>query len=129
MGSEEEPKESSVEKVKTEARPGSQSKGFCKKVEKEIALDMSRVDLGVADTPCVPKSSSRFLQDWRRLRTVVNRSKYLRQFKEEDYRVVFKNSLEGALLEEMVMVLEQLVNRGDNPEIIIRQASVRAYMR
>ena len=33
----------------------------------------------------------------------------------------------GALLEEMVMVLEQLVNRGDNPEIIIRQASVRAY--
>ena len=23
------------------------------------------------------------------------RSKYLRQFKEEDYRVVFKNSLEG----------------------------------
>ena len=72
------------------------------------------------------------------------RSKYLRQFKEEDYRVVFKNSLEGrtaylwgknhesgpgALLEEMVMVLEQLVNRGDNPEIIIRQASVRAYMK
>merc|ERR1719447_433782 len=106
-----------VKDVKT----GSQSKGFCKKVEKEIALDMSRVDLGVADTPCVPKSSSRFLQDWRRLRTVVNRSKYLRQFKEEDYRVVFKNSLEGALLEEMVMVLEQLVNRGDNPEIIIRQ--------
>ena len=35
----------------------------------------------------------------------------------------------GALLEEMVMVLEQLVNRGDNPEIIIRQASVRAYMK
>merc|ERR1712013_241273 len=104
-----------------EVKTGSQSKGFCKKVEKEIALDMSRVDLGVADTPCVPKSSSRFLQDWRRLRTVVNRSKYLRQFKEEDYRVVFKNSLEGALLEEMVMVLEQLVNRGDNPEIIIRQ--------
>merc|ERR1719500_1748284 len=33
--SEEEPKVSSVEKVKTEARPGSQSKGFCKKVEKE----------------------------------------------------------------------------------------------
>jgi len=104
-----------------EVKTGSQSKGFCKKVEKEIALDMSRVDLGVADTPCVPKSSSRFLQDWRRLRTVVNRSKYLRQFKEEDYRVVFKNSLEGALLEEMVMVLEQLVNRGDNPEIVIRQ--------
>ena len=56
-----------------EVKSGSQSKGFCKKVEKEIALDMSRVDLGVADTPCVPKSSSRFLQDWRRLRTVVNR--------------------------------------------------------
>ena len=71
--SEEEPKVSSVEEVKTEARPGSQSKGFCRKVEKEISLDMSRVDLGVVDTPCVPKSSSRFLQDWRRLRTVVNR--------------------------------------------------------
>ena len=64
------------------------------------------------------------------------RSKYLRQFKEEDYRVVFKSSLEGelkevrqrfnfptgALLEELVAVLEQLVNRGDNPEIVIRQA-------
>merc|ERR1712130_407804 len=114
--SEEEPKASSVE-----AKPGSQSKGFCRKVEKEISLDMSRVDLGVMETPCVPKSSSRFLQDWRRLRTVVNRSKYLRQFKEEDYKVVFKSSLEGALLEELVAVLEHLVNRGDNPEIVIRQ--------
>ena len=95
--SEEEPKASSVEKVKTEAKPESQSKGFCRKVEKEISLDMSRVDLGVVDTPCVPKSSSRFLQDWRRLRTVVNRSKYLRQFREEDYKVVFKSSLEGEL--------------------------------
>ena len=28
----------------------------------------------------------------------------------------------GALLEELVAVLEQLVNRGDNPEIVIRQA-------
>ena len=27
------------------------------------------------------------------------RSKYLRQFKEEDYRVVFKSSLEGELKE------------------------------
>ena len=26
---------------------------------------------------------------------LIFRSKYLRQFKEEDYRVVFKNSLEG----------------------------------
>ena len=66
----------------------------------------------------------------------MHRSKYLRQFKEEDYRVVFKSSLEGelkevrqrfnfptgALLEELVAVLEQLVNRGDNPEIVIRQA-------
>ena len=29
----------------------------------------------------------------------------------------------GALLEELVAVLEHLVNRGDNPEIVIRQAS------
>ena len=70
--SEEEPKASSVE-----AKPGSQSKGFCRKVEKEISLDMSRVDLGVMDTPCIPKSSSRFLQDWRRLKTVVNRCLFL----------------------------------------------------
>ena len=85
-----------------------------------------------------------FSQDRLLITNLIFRSKYLRQFKEEDYRVVFKNSLEGrtaylgainhefgsgALLEEMVMVLEQLVNRGDNPEIIIRQASVRAYLK
>ena len=29
----------------------------------------------------------------------------------------------GALLEELVAVLEHLVNRGDNPEIVIRQVS------
>lgn len=29
----------------------------------------------------------------------MHRSKYLRQFKEEDYRVVFKSSLEGELKE------------------------------
>ena len=114
-GSLPEPKANSSEGTKAEAKAGSQSKGFCRKVEKEISLDMSRVDLGVTDTPCVPKSSSRFLQDWRQLRTIVNRyimevlssqrlilynmlrSKYLRQFKEEDYRVVFKSSLEGEL--------------------------------
>ena len=28
----------------------------------------------------------------------------------------------GALLEELVAVLEHLVNRGDNPEIVVRQA-------
>ena len=71
--SEGEPKANTDENAKTEPKAGSQSKGFCRKVEKEITLDMSRVDLGVTDTPCVPKSSSRFLQDWRRLRTVVNR--------------------------------------------------------
>lgn len=31
----------------------------------------------------------------------------------------------GALLEELVAVLEHLVNRGDNPEIVVRQASER----
>merc|ERR1719220_2136270 len=115
------PEEDTQADCVNEVKTGSQSKGFCRKVEKEISLDMSRVDLGVVDTPCVPNSSSRFLQDWRRLRTVVNRSKYLRQFREEDYKVVFKSSLEGALLEELVAVLEHLVNRGDNPEIVIRQ--------
>ena len=29
------------------------------------------------------------------------------------------------LLEELVAVLEHLVNRGDNPEIVVRQASER----
>ena len=33
----------------------------------------------------------------------------------------------GALLEELVAVLEHLVNRGDNPEIVIRQASERFF--
>ena len=66
----------------------------------------------------------------------------MRQFGEEDYKVVFKSSLEGesfqekvkiiliegALLEELVAVLEHLVNRGDNPEIVIRQESGRFFV-
>ena len=86
--------------------------------------------------PRVPSSSSRFLADWRQLKTQVNRShldclkavttntcrsKYLRQFRESDYKAIFKSSVDGAILGELVGVLQHLVARGDDPEIVITQ--------
>jgi len=98
----------------------SKSKGFCATVEKEISADLSKVDL-VESIPQVPKSSSKFLAEWRRLKTLVNRSKYLRQFKESDYVSIFKSSVDGSIFGDLVAVIHHLVTRGDNPEIVLRQ--------
>jgi len=113
--------ETKTEEPKVELKKeGSQSKGFCKKMEKEISSDLSKVEL-VEEVPGVASTSSRFLQDWRRLRTVVNRSKYLRQFKVKDYKAVFKSSIDGQVFGEVVVVVEHLVSRGDSPEMVAEQ--------
>jgi len=96
------------------------SKGLCKKVEKEISTNITNSE--PEDTiPVVPKSSCKFLADWKKLKTVVNRSKYLRQFQESDYKHIFKNSLDGLVLAELVTVIHHLVQRGDSPDIVLRQ--------
>ena len=53
------------------------------------------------------------------------RSKYLRQFRESDYKAIFKSSVDGAILGELVGVLQHLVARGDDPEIVITQVQDR----
>merc|ERR1719244_1001955 len=98
----------------------SKSVGFVKKIENEISSEISKVDL-VETIPEVAKTSSKFLTDWKSLRTVVNRSKYLRQFRETDYRTVFKSSLDGQLFSEMILVLHHLVQRGADPDIVVQQ--------
>jgi len=96
------------------------SKGLCKKVEKEISTNIANSE--PEDTiPTIPKSSCKFLADWKKLKTVVNRSKYLRQFQESDYKHIFKNSLDGLVLAELVTVIHHLVQRGDSPDIVLRQ--------
>ena len=74
----------------------SKSSGLTKKIEREISADLSKVEI-VNTIPGVPRSSSKFLTDWKSVRTLVNRSKYLQQFKASDYGAVFKCSLEGGL--------------------------------
>ena len=74
----------------------SKSSGLTKKIEREISADLSKVEI-VNDIPPVPKTSSKFLNDWKAVRTLVNRSKYLQQFKASDYGNVFKSSLEGSV--------------------------------
>ena len=78
----------------------SKSSGFTKKIENDISSDMSKVDI-VSPIPEVPKTSSKFLIDWKSLKTVVNRCKYLQQFKVSDYPAVFKTSLDGDLFSEL----------------------------
>ena len=53
------------------------SKGFCRRMEKEISSDLSKVEL-VDSFPEVPRAFTRFLHDWRKLKTLVNRSTYQR---------------------------------------------------
>ena len=74
----------------------SKSSGLTKKIEREISADLSKVEI-VNTTPPVPKSSSKFLTDWKSIKTLVNRSKYLQQFKASDYGAVFKSSLDGVV--------------------------------
>ena len=74
----------------------SKSSGLTKKIEREISADLSKVEI-VSTIPPVPKTSSKFLNDWKAVRTLVNRSKYLQQFKASDYGTVFKSSLEGSV--------------------------------
>ena len=74
----------------------SKSSGLTKKIEREISADLSKVEI-VSTIPPVPKTSSKFLNDWKAVRTLVNRSKYLQQFKASDYGNVFKSSLEGSV--------------------------------
>ena len=74
----------------------SKSSGLTKKIEREISADLSKVEI-VNTIPPVPKTSSKFLNDWKAVRTLVNRSKYLQQFKASDYGNVFKSSLEDSV--------------------------------
>jgi len=98
----------------------SKSSGLTKKIEREISADLSKVEI-VNTIPPVPKTSSKFLNDWKAVRTLVNRSKYLQQFKASDYGNVFKSSLEGSVFSDMVNVLHHMVQRGVMPEIVIEQ--------
>jgi len=96
------------------------STGFTKKIEKEISADLAKVEI-VNTLPPVPTTSTKFFTDWKTLKTIVNRAKYLQQFTVADYKAVFKSSLDGVLFSELVMVLHHLVQRGVMPEIVVNQ--------
>ena len=96
------------------------STGFTKKIEKEISADLAKVDI-VNTIPSVPTNSAKFFTDWKTLKTIVNRAKYLQQFTTQDYKTVFKSSLDGVVFSELVMVLNHLVQRGVMPEIVVNQ--------
>ena len=91
-----------------------------KKVETQISNDLAKPD-AVITIPAVPSTSSKFLTDWKSLKTIVNRSKYLQQFKAADYHRVFKSSLEGTVFSNICDVLHHMVQRGVTPEIVVEQ--------
>eukprot|EP00092_Neocalanus_flemingeri_P016263 GFUD01017608.1.p1 GENE.GFUD01017608.1~~GFUD01017608.1.p1 ORF type:complete len:533 (+),score=180.88 GFUD01017608.1:197-1600(+) len=101
-------------------KEATKSKGFTKKIEREISADLSKVEI-VNTIPPVPSTSSKFFTDWKSMKTIVNRAKYLQQFKAADYTTVFKSSLDGVVFTELVMVLNHLVQRGVMPEIVVNQ--------
>lgn len=104
----------------TEKKEVTKSKGFTKKIEKEISADLSKVEI-VSTIPPVPTTSTKFFTEWKSLKTIVNRAKYLQQFTAADYKTVFKSSLDGMVFSELVMVLNHLVQRGVMPEIVVNQ--------
>ena len=55
------------------------------------------------------------------MKTIVNRSKYLQQFKSPDYHRVFKSSLEGTVFSNICDVLHHMVQRGVTPELVVEQ--------
>merc|ERR1712098_352009 len=90
----------------SQSNPASKSTGFVKRVESELKTEMTNVIPTVeVVVPDVPKTSTKFISDWKELKTVVNRGKYLREFKDSDYRTVFKSSLDGNLFSEIVLVV------------------------
>ena len=94
--------------------------GLTKQVEKEIANELSKVEI-MNTIPAVPSSSAKFLTDWKTLKSIVNRAKYLQHFKSTDYGKVFKSSMDGILFSEIVQVLNHMVQRGVMPEVIVHQ--------
>jgi hypothetical protein len=108
-------------KEKGEAKEdATKSTGFTKKIEKEISADLAKVVI-VTTLPPVPTTSTKFFTDWKTLKTIVNRAKYLQQFTVADYKAVFKSSLDGMVFSELVLVLHHLVQRGVMPEIVVTQ--------
>jgi len=103
-----------------EKKEVTKSKGFTKKIEQEISSDLSKVEI-VNTIPKVPSTSTKFFTDWKSVKTIVNRAKYLQQFTAADYKAVFKSNLDGGVFSELVMVLNHLVQRGVMPEIIVHQ--------
>ena len=100
----------------------SKSRGLSKKIEDEINSKLTQEDTSQSLTiPSVPANSAKFLSDWKSLKTIVNRAKFLQQFKANDYLKVFKNSLDGTVFSELVLVLHHLVQRGVMPEIVVEQ--------
>jgi len=112
--------EGKKESEKKGAEINTKSTGFTKKIEKEISADLAKVDI-VNAIPPVPTNSAKFFTDWKTLKTIVNRAKYLQQFTAQDYKTVFKSSLDGVVFSELVMVLNHLVQRGVMPEIVVNQ--------
>jgi len=111
------------QKVVKDANPVKEvtkSTGLTKKVEKDISDNISKAEI-VNTIPPVPGSSSKFFIDWKSLKTIVNRAKYLQQFTASDYTTVFKSSLDGVVFTELVMVLNHLVQRGVMPEVVVSQ--------
>ena len=106
--------------IKTNKDIVSKSSGLTKKIEKEIVSDLSKIEI-VNSIPPVPKTSTKFLTDWKSLKTIVNRTKYLQQFKSSDYINVFKTSLEGNTFSDICAVLHHMVQRGVTPEVVVEQ--------
>ena len=86
----------------------------------KVETQISKPD-AVITIPPVPSTSSKFLTDWKSLKTIVNRSKYLQQFKSPDYHRVFKSSLEGTVFSNICDVLHHMVQRGVTPELVVEQ--------
>ena len=82
----------------------------------KVETQVSKPD-AVITIPPVPATSSKFLTDWKSLKTIVNRSKYLQQFKSPDYHRVFKSSLEGTVFSNICDVLHHMVQRGVTPRL------------
>ena len=68
--------EDKKESEKKNAEIATKSTGFTKKIEKEISADLAKVEI-VNAIPSVPTNSAKFFTDWKTLKTIVNRAKYI----------------------------------------------------
>jgi len=87
----------------------SNSRGFCRKVEKDIneEMEISTSEAVSDEVPSAAKTSAQFIKDWRSLKSQQQRYTYLSQLNNHSYAAIFKSQMESKLFSEIIVTLSE----------------------